>query len=124
MMTIRVFCVSAHDAHLMHESSRRRHHSFHPSYLPLPTPFSAMTAAFYPIGTPGVAWSAAEIAQWRASRTVERSYQKEVVEALVGSATALLLLLLRRHRRRCRPRCFRWNSTAASPTIPSATLFM
>ena len=39
-----------------------------------------MTAShFYPIGTPGVAWGAAEKAQWRARQRKQRSYADEVV---------------------------------------------
>ena len=39
-----------------------------------------MTAtAFYPIGTPGVPWGAAEKAAWRAAQRVQRSYHDEVV---------------------------------------------
>jgi len=38
-----------------------------------------MARAAYPIGTAGVAWGAAEKAQWLATRTVERSYQAEVL---------------------------------------------
>ncbi|WP_341502284.1 M14 family metallocarboxypeptidase [Gallaecimonas sp. GXIMD4217] len=42
---------------------------------------------FYPIGTPGQAWSEAEKAQWLASQNIKRSYQDDVVaqvEALAG----------------------------------------
>lgn len=42
-----------------------------------------MTApAFYPIGTPGQAWGAAEVAQWRSSQVRHRSYQADVVSAI------------------------------------------
>jgi len=33
----------------------------------------------YPIGVPGQAWGAAEVAQWRAQREVKRRYQNDVV---------------------------------------------
>lgn len=36
----------------------------------------------YPIGTPGVRWGAAEVAQWCTSQTVKRSYAKDVVSAI------------------------------------------
>ncbi|WP_223620014.1 M14 family metallocarboxypeptidase [Lysobacter sp. ESA13C] len=42
-----------------------------------------MTApAFYPIGTPGQAWGATEVAQWRSSQVRHRSYQADVVSAI------------------------------------------
>ncbi|ALN60943.1 peptidase [Lysobacter antibioticus] len=42
-----------------------------------------MTApAFYPIGTPGQPWGAAEVAQWRASQVRHRSYHADVVGAI------------------------------------------
>ncbi|MGJ7901229.1 M14 family metallopeptidase [Lysobacter sp. 1R34A] len=41
-------------------------------------------AAFYPIGTPGQPWGAAEVAQWRASQVRHRSYQADVVGAIEG----------------------------------------
>ncbi|MGO1001993.1 M14 family metallopeptidase [Lysobacter sp. CA196] len=42
-----------------------------------------MTApAFYPIGTPGQPWGAAEIAEWRSSQVRHRSYQADVVSAI------------------------------------------
>ncbi|WP_031370033.1 M14 family metallopeptidase [Lysobacter antibioticus] len=42
-----------------------------------------MTApAFYPIGTPGQPWGAAEVAQWRSSQVRHRSYQAGVVSAI------------------------------------------
>jgi hypothetical protein len=40
------------------------------------------TEVRYPIGTPGVPWGAAEIALWRASQTIKRSYADEVVRAV------------------------------------------
>ncbi|WP_408950184.1 M14 family metallocarboxypeptidase [Lysobacter sp. Hz 25] len=44
-----------------------------------------MTApAFYPIGTPGQAWGAAEVAQWRSSQVRHRSYQADVVSVIEG----------------------------------------
>ncbi|MCW0424488.1 M14 family metallopeptidase [Xanthomonas sacchari] len=42
------------------------------------------SAAFYPIGTPGVAWGAAEKATWLARQPRRRSYQDEVVAAIEG----------------------------------------
>ena len=36
----------------------------------------------YPIGTPGVAWGAAETADWLARQTRKRSYEADVVEAV------------------------------------------
>lgn len=39
------------------------------------------------IGTPGLPWGPAEIAQWRASRTIKRSYQDEVVAKVMALAT-------------------------------------
>ncbi|MGH8078930.1 MAG: M14 family metallopeptidase [Lysobacter sp.] len=42
-----------------------------------------MTAqAFYPIGTPGQPWGAADIAQWRSSQVRHRSYQADVVSKI------------------------------------------
>ena len=38
-----------------------------------------MTTAFYPIGTPGQAWGAAEKAQWLARQRVQRSYADDVL---------------------------------------------
>ena len=43
-----------------------------------PTPLER----FYPIGTPGQPWGAAEKAQWRESRTHQRSYRDEVLAKL------------------------------------------
>ncbi|MCL7713269.1 M14 family metallopeptidase [Stenotrophomonas mori] len=46
-----------------------------------------MTAAFYPIGTPGQPWGAPERAQWLARQAVQRSYAGEVlgkIDALRG----------------------------------------
>jgi len=40
------------------------------------------TAAPYPIGTPGVPWAAAEVAAWRSSQVVKRSYAAEVVRVI------------------------------------------
>lgn len=37
---------------------------------------------FYPIGTPGQAWGAAERAQWRACQVRQRSYSDDVVSAI------------------------------------------
>ena len=36
----------------------------------------------YPVGTPGVAWGEAEIAQWLARQTRQRSYRDDVVQAI------------------------------------------
>ncbi|KQZ70997.1 peptidase [Rhodanobacter sp. Root561] len=36
----------------------------------------------HPIGTPGVRWGAAEVAQWRESQAVKRGYQAEVVSVI------------------------------------------
>ena len=41
--------------------------------------------AFFPVGTPGVAWGAAERAKWRAERAIVRSYRDEVLAPLVES---------------------------------------
>ncbi|MEH6421946.1 M14 family metallopeptidase [Pseudomonas sp. CGJS7] len=38
--------------------------------------------AFYPVGTPGQPWGAAEIAQWRSRQVRHRSYQDDVVAAI------------------------------------------
>ncbi|MBB6365026.1 hypothetical protein FHR56_000139 [Xanthomonas sacchari] len=40
------------------------------------------SASFYPIGTPGVPWGAAEKAAWLAGQPSRRSYQDEVVAAI------------------------------------------
>ena len=37
---------------------------------------------FYPIGTPGQAWGAAELAQWRARQVRQRSYADDVLTAI------------------------------------------
>ncbi|SDO45711.1 Succinylglutamate desuccinylase / Aspartoacylase family protein [Rhodoferax sp. OV413] len=37
---------------------------------------------FYPIGTPGQAWGAAELAQWRARQVRQRSYADDVLTAV------------------------------------------
>ncbi|UKE46579.1 MULTISPECIES: M14 family metallopeptidase [Xanthomonas translucens group] len=42
------------------------------------------SAAFYPIGTPGVPWGAAEKAVWLARQQRRRSYQDEVVAVIAG----------------------------------------
>jgi hypothetical protein len=45
----------------------------------------ASTAAptrFYPIGTPGLAWGAAEVAQWRARQVPQRSVEVDVLSAV------------------------------------------
>lgn len=42
------------------------------------------SAAFYPIGTPGVPWGAAEKAAWLAGQPRRRSYQDEVVAVIEG----------------------------------------
>jgi hypothetical protein len=38
--------------------------------------------AFYPIGTPGQPWGAAELAAWRAKQTKQRSYADDVLSAI------------------------------------------
>jgi len=38
--------------------------------------------AFYPIGTPGQPWGPAEIAEWRARQTRQRSYEADVLSAI------------------------------------------
>ncbi|MCB1602634.1 MAG: M14 family metallocarboxypeptidase [Xanthomonadales bacterium] len=38
--------------------------------------------ANYPIGTPGTAWGASEVAEWRALQRRQRSYQDEVLSAI------------------------------------------
>jgi hypothetical protein len=40
------------------------------------------TSAFYPIGTPGQPWGAAEKQQWRARQRKLRSYEEDVVRAI------------------------------------------
>ena len=40
------------------------------------------TPHFYPIGTPGQAWGAAELAQWRARQVRQRSYADDVLSAV------------------------------------------
>lgn len=40
--------------------------------------------SFYPIGTPGQAWGAAERAEWRSRQLRHRSYQDDVVRAIDG----------------------------------------
>ena len=42
----------------------------------------APTPAFYPIGTPGQKWGESEVKKWRESRTIQRSYQDEVVKKI------------------------------------------
>lgn len=39
---------------------------------------------FYPIGTPGLAWGQAELAQWRARQVIHRSYADDVLRAVEG----------------------------------------
>jgi len=43
-----------------------------------------MTAAFYPIGTPGQAWGEAERAAWRARQVVSRRYGEDVLPLIDG----------------------------------------
>lgn len=38
--------------------------------------------AFYPIGTPGQPWSAADIAEWRSQQTRHRSYEADVLSVI------------------------------------------
>jgi hypothetical protein len=40
------------------------------------------TQAPYPIGTPGVPWGAAEVADWRSRQTVRRSYEADVLRVI------------------------------------------
>ncbi|MGO1073331.1 M14 family metallopeptidase [Lysobacter sp. CA199] len=40
------------------------------------------TQAFYPIGTPGQPWGAAEVAQWRSQQIRHRSYRDDVIAAV------------------------------------------
>lgn len=44
---------------------------------------------FYPIGTPGQPWGAAEQAEWYESRTIQRSYRDEVLSQLERLAPPL-----------------------------------
>lgn len=37
---------------------------------------------FYPLGTPGQAWGAAEVDQWRQRQVLQRSYAKDVLQAV------------------------------------------
>ena len=41
----------------------------------------------YPIGTPGLAWGAAEKSAWRSRQTVKRSYETDVLDAINGLRT-------------------------------------
>lgn len=41
-----------------------------------------MATSFYPIGTPGMAWGAAEISAWQAQQVRQRGYTVEVLEAI------------------------------------------
>ena len=40
------------------------------------------TSQFYPIGIPGQPWGPAELAQWRARQTRQRSYANDVLSAV------------------------------------------
>jgi Succinylglutamate desuccinylase / Aspartoacylase family len=40
--------------------------------------------ATYPIGTPGVPWGSAEVAEWRSRQTAKRSYEADVLGAIEG----------------------------------------
>lgn len=42
----------------------------------------AISASSYPIGTPGQAWGAAEVAAWRSQQLPQRSYQVDVLSAI------------------------------------------
>lgn len=42
------------------------------------------TDALYPIGTPGQAWGAAEVIEWRSRQTRQRSYAADVLGAIDG----------------------------------------
>ncbi|QSX32292.1 M14 family metallocarboxypeptidase [Shewanella avicenniae] len=46
----------------------------------------------YPIGTPGVAWGEQEKQQWRASQTVKRSYQTQVVDKIAALSDSFELV--------------------------------
>lgn len=46
---------------------------------------------FYPIGTPGQPWTAAERAAWRQARTVQRSYRQEILDRLDGVGEGLVV---------------------------------
>ena len=41
-----------------------------------------MTQDTYPIGTPGVPWGAAEVADWRSRQIIRRSYQTDVLNVI------------------------------------------
>lgn len=41
-----------------------------------------MSERFYPIGTPGQAWTPQELEQWKAQQKVQRSYQAEVLDKI------------------------------------------
>lgn len=43
---------------------------------------STSAASFYPIGKPGIPWGAAEKAQWRDSREIQRSYRTQVLDKI------------------------------------------
>ena len=43
---------------------------------------SSPISAAYPVGTPGQAWGASEVAQWRVRQTRHRRYAEDVLDAL------------------------------------------
>lgn len=45
-------------------------------------PISHSVSRFYPLGTPGQAWGAAEVEQWRQRQVRQRSYAQDVLQAL------------------------------------------
>lgn len=40
------------------------------------------STAFYPVGTPGVPWTASDVAEWRARQVRHRSYERDVLDAI------------------------------------------
>lgn len=44
--------------------------------------FALMMSQFYPIGTPGQAWSPQEVEQWQGQQKVQRSYKEEVLDKI------------------------------------------
>jgi len=44
--------------------------------------FTMSSQAFYPIGTPGQPWGAAELAAWRANQVKQRSYAEDVLSVV------------------------------------------
>lgn len=48
---------------------------------------------FYPIGTPGRPWGAAELDQWRSSQSQQRRYQEDVVPRIAALASSFETLV-------------------------------